>query len=74
MLTGISARDRAVVLKKFGIGLPRPMLPKEIAEQSGLSVARISQIFQLTMDKMRKNCVKYELDPEILFQCCAKFR
>lgn len=74
MLTGVPARDRSVVLKKFGIGLPRPMLPKEIADQSGLSVARISQIFQLTMDKIRKNCVKYEIDPELLFQCCEKFR
>lgn len=74
MLTGIPARDRAVVLKKFGIGLPRPMLPKEIAEQTGLSLARISQIFQLTMDKIRKNCIKYEIDPQLLFQCCEKFR
>lgn len=74
MLTGVSARDRAVVLKKFGIGLPRPMLPKEIAEQSGLSVARISQIFQLTMEKIRKNCTKYNINPELLFQCCDKFR
>lgn len=74
MLTGVPARDRQVVLKKFGIGLPRPMLPKEIAEQTGLSVARISQIFQLTMEKIRKNCTKYDIDPQVLFSCCEKFR
>jgi DNA-directed RNA polymerase sigma subunit (sigma70/sigma32) len=74
MLTGVPARDRQVVLKKFGIGLPRPMLPKEIADQTGLSVARISQIFQLTMEKIRKNCTKYNIDPQALFECCEKFR
>lgn len=74
MLDGVSARDRAVVLKKFGIGLPRPMLPKEIAEQHNMSLARISQIFQTTMEKMRKNCVKYDLDPQYLLECCQQFR
>lgn len=45
LLDGVKPRDRSVFLKKFGIGLPRPMLPKEIAEQENLSIARISQIF-----------------------------
>lgn len=74
ILEGISARERAVVLKKFGIGLPRPLLPKEIANQEGLSIARISQIFQTTIDKMRKNCIKYDIDPQPLFNACQKFR
>lgn len=74
LLEGVPVRDRIVVLKKFGIGLPRPLLPREIADQEGLSIARISQIFQITMDKMRKNCVKYNIDPTPLFNACRKFR
>lgn len=74
MLDGVCQRDRVVFLKKFGIGLPRPLLPKEIADQEDLSVARISQIFQNVMTKVRKNCSKYNIDPGPLFESCRKFR
>ena len=44
LLDGVKTRDRVIFLKKFGIGLPRPMTPREISDQEGLSIARISQI------------------------------
>jgi RNA polymerase primary sigma factor len=74
LLDGVKTRDRAIFLKKFGIGLPRPMLPKEIADQEGLSIARISQIFQTVVDQIQQNQVKYGIDPNILFDAVKKFR
>lgn len=72
LLDGVKQRDRSIFLKKFGIGLPRPMLPKEIAEQEGLSIARISQIFQTVIERMQRNQVKYNVDPNILFDAVKK--
>jgi RNA polymerase sigma factor (sigma-70 family) len=74
LLKGVKPRDRSIFLKKFGIGLPRPMLPKEIAEQEGLSKARVSQIFQTVLEQMQANSVKYDVDPNILFEACRKFK
>lgn len=74
LLDGVKPRDRAIFLKKFGIGLPRPMLPKEIADQEGLSIARISQIFQTVVDQIQYNQVKYDIDPNILFEAVKKFK
>ena len=72
LLDGVKPRDRSVLLKKFGIGLPRPMLPKEIAEQENLSIARISQIFQSVVERMQKNQVKYNINPNKLFEAARK--
>lgn len=74
LLEGVKPRDRAIFLKKFGIGLPRPMLPKEIADQEGLSIARISQIFQTVVEQIQQNQVKYNIDPDVLFEAVKKFR
>ena len=74
LLDGVKPRDRSIFLKKFGIGLPRPMLPKEIADQEGLSIARISQIFQTVVDQIQINQVKYGVDPDVLFDAVKKFR
>ena len=74
LLDGVKPRDRAIFLKKFGIGLPRPMLPKEIADQDGLSIARISQIFQNVIEQIRQNQIKYNIDPNVLFGAVKKFR
>jgi RNA polymerase sigma factor (sigma-70 family) len=68
LLDGVKPRDRSVFLKKFGIGLPRPMLPKEIAEQENLSIARISQIFQSVIEQMQYNASKYNINPNVLFE------
>lgn len=67
LLDGVCSRDRGILLKKFGIGLPRPMLPKEIAEQEGLSIARISQIIQNTTEKMISNSRKYNIDSKQMY-------
>lgn len=72
LLDGVKSRDRNIFLKKFGIGLPRPMLPKEIADQEGLSIARVSQIFQTVLEQMQRNQVKYNVDPTVLFEVVKK--
>lgn len=74
LLDGVKTRDRTIFLKKFGIGLPRPMLPKEIADQEGLSIARISQIFQTVMEQMQKNQVKYNINPNVLFEAVKRIQ
>lgn len=74
MLEGVSNRDRAVILYRYGIGLPRSLTPKEISDKQGLSIARISQIVCGVMQKMRENAAKYEIDPSFLFEACSKFR
>ena len=74
LLDGVKPRDRSIFLKKFGIGLPRPMLPKEIADQEGLSIARVSQIFQTVVEQVQFNQVKHNIDPDILFEVVKKFR
>ena len=74
LLDGVKPRDRSIFLKRYGIGLPRPMLPKEIADQEGLSIARISQIFQTVIEQIQQNQVKYNIDPDILFEAVKKFR
>lgn len=74
LLTGVKHRDRSILLKKFGIGLPRPMLPREIAEQEGLSIARVSQIFQNVMEIMQRNQSKYHVDPKILLEAVKNIK
>lgn len=74
LLDGVKPRDRSIFLKKFGIGLPRPMLPKEIADQEGLSKARVSQIFQSVIEQMQINSVKYNINSDILFDAIRKFK
>ncbi len=72
LLDGVKTRDRVIFLKKFGIGLPRPMTPREISDQEGLSIARISQILQETINHMKLNAQKYEIDPDVLFDAVRK--
>ena len=72
LLDGVKTRDRIIFLKKFGIGLPRPMTPREISDQEGLSIARISQILQETIAAMKQNAQKYEMDPDVLFEAVRK--
>lgn len=74
LLEGVKPRDRSIFLKKFGIGLPRPMLPKEIADQEGLSKARVSQIFQTVIEQMQANSVKYDINPNVLFEAVKNFK
>ena len=74
LLDGVKSRDRSIFLKKFGIGLPRPMSPREIASQEGLSIARVSQIFQSVVEIMQKNAVKFDIDPQVLLQAAKQIQ
>lgn len=74
LLEGVSSRDRSVLLKKFGIGLPRPLTPQEISAMENLSVARISQICLNVLSKMRMNAAKYGIDETNLFETTTHFR
>lgn len=74
LLEGVKPRDRSIFLKKFGIGLPRPMLPKEIADQEGLSKARVSQIFQSVIEQIQTNSVKHNIDSDQLFAAINKMQ
>lgn len=67
LMDGIKVRDRRIIMQKFGIGYPRPMTPKEISQIEGLSVARISQIVMNTIEKMKKNQEKWDVDPQLLY-------
>jgi RNA polymerase sigma factor (sigma-70 family) len=72
LLDGVKSRDRSVFLKKFGIGLPRPLLPREISQQEGLSIARISQILQNVTEKMQLNASKFDINIHELFDAARK--
>jgi RNA polymerase sigma factor (sigma-70 family) len=74
LLTGVKSRDRRIILKKFGIGVIRPLQPNEIAIQEDLSVARISQIINSTIEIMIENSKKYknQLDIETIFDALSK--
>lgn len=67
LLDGVKVRNRRILLQKFGIGYPRPMTPKEIAQQEQLSIARVSQIVQSTINKMKENQVKFNIDPSVMY-------
>lgn len=72
LLDGVKSRDRSVFLKKFGIGLPRPLLPREISQQEGLSIARVSQILQTVIEKVQANATKYNVNIDELFEASRK--
>jgi hypothetical protein len=48
------------------------MLPREIAEQENLSIARISQIFQAVIDKVQENQAKYNINIEELIDAASR--
>lgn len=74
LLTGVKSRDRRIILKKFGIGMIRPLQPIEIAAQEDLSVARISQVINSTLEIMTENSKKYKdrIDVETIFSALNK--
>lgn len=74
LLTGVKSRDRRIILKKFGIGMIRPLQPNEIAIQEDLSVARISQIVNSTLEQMIENSKKYRdtIDVDGVFEALHK--
>ena len=67
LFVGIKLRDRRIVMKRFGIGYLRPLQPKEIADMEHISVARVSQIINIAMEKMRENAEALGIDKNDLY-------
>ncbi len=55
MMKGVSQRDKFILLRMYGIGYPKPQTPKEIALDTGLTIARVSQISLSVIEKMKVN-------------------
>lgn len=68
LFKGVKMRDKRILMQKFGIGYVRPMLPKEIGQRENISVARVSQIINLTISKMKDNAKELNINPNDLFQ------
>ena len=72
LFVGVKLRDRRIVMKRFGIGYIRPMQPHEIAETEQISVARISQIINIAIDKMKSNAEQLGLDKTEVYRMFEK--
>lgn len=68
LFVGVKLRDRRIVMKRFGIGYLRPLQPKEISEMEHISVARVSQIINIAMEKMRENATNLGIAKEDLYK------
>jgi RNA polymerase sigma factor (sigma-70 family) len=79
LMDGLHMRERRIICCRYGLGLPRPLKPQEIAEREGIGVSRVSQIIQQSLDKMKDNYKnKYydKIDPEQLYDLigqCGNF-
>lgn len=73
LLKDVPCKAKTIILKKYGIGLPRPMTLKEISKSEGLSLARISQLTQSALKRMRANASKYNIKSDEMFGDCSKF-
>lgn len=58
LMDGLSPRERRVILKAFGIGLPRAMTVKEIADDEALSAVRVSQAITKGVETMKENATE----------------
>ena len=74
LMTGIDQREQSIIFKKFGIGYPQAMTPREIATMEGITIARVSQISNACLQKMRENAILYHIDPEAAMAVCSKLR
>lgn len=68
LFEGVRARDRRMLLQRFGVGYTRALLPKEISEREQVSVARVSQIISNTISTMKKNAVNKGIDISDILQ------
>lgn len=66
LCTGLTARDKSIVTKYFGLGFPSEMSPKDIAIQENVSLARVSQIQAAALAKMRENAKRYNLEEDLI--------
>lgn len=72
MFDGLEMRNRRIIMQRFGIGLVRPMKPIEIANREKISKARVSQIIRYSLDVMKDNSVKYNIDSNMLYELIDK--
>lgn len=68
LLAGVSLRDRRILFRSFGIGLPRTMNIKEISEIEGVTQMRVTQIVQAVINTMRKNAAKLGVSEDDIFK------
>ncbi len=68
LLAGVSLRDRRILFRSFGIGLPRTMNIKEISEIEGVTQMRVTQIVQAAINTMRKNAAKLGISEDDIFK------
>lgn len=68
LLAGVSLRDRRILFRSFGIGLPRTMNIKEISEVEGVTQMRVTQIVQAAINTMRKNAAKLGISEDDIFK------
>jgi len=59
---GISPRHFIIIKKFFGIDYPAAIEPKDIAFQENITTARVSQILKTSIDIMKANAKKYDLE------------
>lgn len=72
MFEGLDMKHRSVVMQRFGIGLLRPLKPVEIADRMNSSKARISQILRYSLDVMKNNAEKYNINSGQLYEILEK--
>lgn len=68
LLDGVSLRDRRILFRSFGIGLPRTMSIKEISDIEGVTQMRVTQIVQSAINTMRKNAMKLNVSENDIFK------
>lgn len=68
LLDGVNLRDRRILFRSFGIGLPRSMSIKEISDIENVTQMRVTQIVQASISTMRKNAVKLGISEDDIFK------
>ena len=63
---GIPSRHVSIIKKYFGIDMPAPMLPKDIATHECISTARVSQMYKSAIDTMKDNAKRFGLETAFL--------
>lgn len=74
ILYNIKGRDKRIILKRFGIGVIEPMLPKDIANDERISIARVSQIIQNTLNKMQENAIDLKIKKDDVYNLIKKIK
>lgn len=62
LMEGLSVKSRSILLKKYGVGYPRPWTTIEISSSENMSAARISQVVLQALRKMRENAHLYGIE------------